>query len=88
MRRSRFSEEQIVGILKEHEAGAGTAALCRRYGISQQTFYRWKRKYGGLERDEVRRLKALEEENARLKRLVAEQALDNQILKDLLRKNW
>ena len=88
MRRSRFSEEQIVGILKEDEAGAGTVDLCRRHGISQQTFYRWKRKYGGLERGEARRLKALEEENARLKRLVAEQALDLQALKELLRKNW
>jgi putative transposase len=87
MRKSRFSEEQIVGILKEHEAGAATASLCRRHGISRQTFYRWKRVYGGLEGSQARRLKALEEENARLKRLVAEQALDNQILKDLLRKN-
>ena len=88
MRKGRFTEEQIVGILKEHEAGAGTAALCRRHGISQQTFYRWKRIYGGLEVNEARRLKALEEENARLKRLVAEQALDNQALQELLRKNW
>jgi putative transposase len=88
MRKSRFSEEQIVGIVTEHAAGGGTAALCRRHGISEQTLYRWKRKYGGLERGEATRLKALEEENARLKRLVAEQALDNQILKDLLRKNW
>ncbi len=88
MRRSRFSEEQIVGILKEHEAGAAAAALCRRHGISQQTFYRWRQKYGGLDRSEVRRLKALEEENARLKRLVAEQALDLQAFKELLRKNW
>ena len=88
MRRSRFSEEQIVGVLKEHEAGAGTAALCRRHGISQQTFYRWKQKFGGLDGAEARRLRALEEENVRLKRLMAEQALDNQALKELLRKNW
>lgn len=88
MRKSRFSDEQIVGILKEHAAGEATGALCRRHGISQQTLYRWKAKYDGLEGRDVRRLKALEEENARLKRLVAEQALDNQVLKDLLRKNW
>ena len=78
---------RLVGILNEHEAGAATAALCRHHGISEQTFYRWKQKYGGLERGEATRLKALEEENGRLKRLVADQALDNQILKDLLRKN-
>jgi putative transposase len=88
MRRSRFGEEQIIGILKEQEAGAATTEVCRRHGISEWTFYRWKRAYGGLEVSEARRLKALEEENARLKRLVAEQALDNQMLKDLLRKNW
>ena len=88
MRKSRFSEEQIVGILKEHAAGEPTGTLCRRHGISQQTLYRWKAKYDGLEERELKRLKALEEENARLKRLVAEQALDNQALKELLRKNW
>ncbi len=88
MRKSRFSEEQIVSILQEHAAGGGTAALCRKHGISEQTFYRWKRAYGGLEVSQARRLKTLEEENVRLKRLVAEQALDNQVLKELLRKNW
>jgi putative transposase len=87
MRKSRFSEEQIVGILKEHATGERTGTLCRRYGISQQTLYRWKAKYDGLERNELKRLKALEEEDARLKRLVAEQALDNQALKELLRNN-
>jgi putative transposase len=87
MRTSRFSAEQIVGILKEHEAGAGTADLCRRHGISLQTFYRWRQRYGGLERGEAARLKVLADENARLKRLVAEQALDLQALRDLLRKN-
>ena len=87
MRTSRFSAEQIVGILKEHEAGAAMAELCRRHGVSQQTLYRWRQKYGGLERNEAGRLKALEDENLRLKRLVAEQALDLQALRDLLRKN-
>ena len=88
MRKSRFSEEQIVGVLKEHATGERTGALGRRYGIGQQTLYRWKAKDDGLERNELKRLKALEEEDARLKRLVAEQALDNQALKELLRKNW
>ncbi len=88
MRKSRFSDEQIVGILQEHAAGERPGPLCRRHGISEQTLYRWKQKDDGLERNEVTRLKALEEENARLKRLVAAQALDNQALKELLRKNW
>ncbi len=87
MRRSRFSEEQIVGILKQHAAGEAARALCRRHGISEQTLSRWKQKYDGLDGNDLKRLEALEEENARLKRLVAEQALDNQALKELLRNN-
>ena len=88
MRRSRFTEEQIVGILKEQEAGVPTAELCRRHGISDQTFYNWKRKYGGLDISDAKRLKQLEDENSRLKRLVADQALDNVMLRELLRKNF
>jgi putative transposase len=87
MRGSRFREQQIIAVLKEHEAGAATGELCRRLGVSEQTLYRWKRKYGGLEVTEARRLRVLEEENARLKRLVAEQALDLQALRDVLAKN-
>jgi putative transposase len=87
MRRSRFSDEQIVGFVQEHEAGGGTADPCRRAGITPQTLYRWKAKFGGLQISDAKRLRSLEDENARLKRLVAEQALDNQVLKDLLRKN-
>lgn len=87
MRQSRFSEDQIVGMLKEHAAGARAGALCRQHGISEQTLYRWKHKDDSLAGNDVHRLKALEDENARLQRLVAEQALDNQALKALLRKN-
>jgi putative transposase len=87
MRRSRFSAGRIVDILKEHEAGAGMAEVCRRHGVSQRTFARWRQTYGGLERGEAARLRALEDEDARLKRLVAERALDPQALPDLLRTN-
>jgi putative transposase len=88
MKRSRFSEEQIIGVLKEHELGAKTADLCRKHGISEATFYNWKSKYGGLEVSEAKRLRALEGENAKLKKLLAEAMLDNAALKDLLTKKW
>jgi putative transposase len=87
MKRTRFSEEQIIGVLKEAEAGAKTADLARRHGVSEATIYNWKSKYGGLEVSDARRLKALEGENAKLKRMLAEQMLDNAALKDLLSKN-
>ena len=88
MKRSRFSEEQIIGILKEGEAGAKTSELARKHGVSEATLYNWKSKYGGLEVSEARRLKALESENAKLKRLLADTMLDNAGLKDLLSKKW
>jgi putative transposase len=87
MRRRRFSEEQIIGILREQEAGMKVVEVCRRHGISDATFYTWKSKYGGLEVSEARRLKSLEDENRRLKTLLAEAVLDNAALKDLLGKN-
>ena len=88
MKRKRFTEEQIVGVLREHEAGARTREICRRHGISEQTFYRWRSKYGGMEVAGTRRLRELEAENGKLKRLLAEAHLDNAALKDLLSKNW
>src|SRR6188472_2296586 len=88
MRPSRFSEEQIIAILKEQEAGAKTAEVCRRHGISDATFYKWKAKYGGLDVSEAKRLKVLEDENAKLKKLLAEAMLDNAMLKDLNSKKW
>ncbi len=87
MKASKFTEAQKAFILKQGEEGTPVAEICRKAGISQATYFNWKKRYGGLLPDEMRRLKALEDENSRLKRLVAEQALDNQILKDLLRKN-
>ena len=88
MRGKRFTEEQIIGILKEAEGGLGLPDLLRKYGVAQGTFYRWKAKYGGLEVNEARRLKGLEDENRRLKRLVADQALDIQILKEINARKW
>lgn len=87
MKASRFTEEQIIGMVKKAEAGMKTGDLCRAQGISEATFYKWKAKYGGLEVSEVRRLKRLEEENAQLKRIVADLTVDNVVLKDLLSKN-
>lgn len=86
MKRNRFSEEQIIGILKEHEAGVSVADLCRKHGVSDASIYKWKAKFGGMEVSEAK--KALEDENTRLKRLLADAMLDNVALKDLLGKKW
>ncbi|ANK88477.1 IS3 family insertion sequence transposase protein (plasmid) [Rhizobium phaseoli] len=86
MKKQRFTEEQIIAVLKEQEAGAKAADLCRKHGISEATFYNWKAKYGGMEVSEAKRLKALEDENARLKKLLAEQMLDAAALRELLAK--
>ena len=88
MKRSRFSEEQIIAILKQQESGVATADVCRENGISSATFYKWKAKFGGLEVTDARRLKALEDENAKLKKLLAEQVLDNAMLKDVASRKW
>ena len=88
MKRTRFTEEQIIGVLKEAEAGAKAADVARKHGISEAPLYNWKAKYGGLEVSEAKRLRALEEENAKLKRLLADAMLDNAGLKDLLSKKW
>ena len=88
MKRKRFTEEQIIAVLKENEAGAKVDDLCRRHGISSATFYTWRKKYGGMDASEAKRLRALEAENARLKRIVADQMLDMTAMKELLAKNW
>ena len=88
MKRSRFKEEQIIAILREQEAGSPTGDVCRKHGISSATFYKWKAKFGGLDVSDAKRLKALEEENAKLKKLLAETMLDNAILKDINSRKW
>lgn len=88
MRKSRYSEEQIIGMLREHDAGLGTTELCRKYGISSATFYKYRARFGGMTVSDAQRLKTLEAENTRLKRLLAEQLLDNAALKDLAAKNF
>lgn len=88
MKRSRFTEEQIIGVLREQEAGQKTADVCRRHGISEGTFYKWKSKFGGMDVSDAKRLKALETENASLKKLLAETMLDNAMLKDINAKKW
>jgi|TARA_R100000501_G_C2587049_1_gene88275 putative transposase len=88
MKRSRFSEEQIIVILKEHQAGLGAKELCRKHGVSDATFYKWRSKYGGMEVSDAKKLKALEAENAKLKKLLAEQMMDVSTLKEMLGKNF
>ena len=88
MRKSRFSDEQIIGILKEHQAGLSAAELCRRHGISDATFYKWRSRFGGMEVSEAKRLRALEEENGKLKRLLADAMLEVSTLREMLGKNF
>lgn len=88
MKKSRFMDEQIIAILREQEAGVATAEVCRKHGVSSATFYKWKAKFGGLDVSDARRLKGLEDENGRLKRMLADAMLDNAALKDLLGKKW
>ena len=88
MRKSRFTQEQIIGILKEHHAGLSAGDLCRKHGISDATFYKWRSKYGGMDVSDARKLKALEDENSKLKRLLAESVMDNATLKEMLSKNF
>lgn len=88
MKRSRFTEEQIIGILKEHEAGISVSDLCRKHGVSDASIYKWKARFGGMDVSEAKRLRSLEDENAKLKRLLADAMLDNVALKDLLGKKW
>ena len=88
IKKARFTEEQIIGILREHEAGAATADVCRKHGVSSATFYKWKAKFGGMDVSDARRLRTLESENAKLKKLLAEAMLDNAMLKDIAAKKW
>jgi putative transposase len=88
MRRSKYSEEQVIGILKEHDAGISTAEICRKYGVSNATFYKWRGKFGGMEVSDARKLKALEDENRKLKKLLAESMLDVSTLREMLGKNF